>query len=71
MGLYLGLLTDTQGNSVNLHFRWQAALHRVTDWYTGEQCSLQVLIYFVADLYSGIHSRWQATIPKVTDKYTG
>ena len=28
-----------------LHFRWQAALHWLTDWYTREQCSLQVFIY--------------------------
>ena len=43
-----------------LQFRWQAAVHRVTDWYTWEQCSLQVFIYFVAD-------RLQTTIPQVTD----
>ena len=23
-----------------LHFRWQASIHQLTDWYTREQCSL-------------------------------
>ena len=28
-----------------LHFRWQVPIHWLIDWYTREQCSLQVFIY--------------------------
>ena len=27
-----------------LHFRWQASIHRLTDWYTREQCSLRHIL---------------------------
>ena len=45
-----------------------AFISRFTDWYTMEQCSWQVFVYFVADRYSGrsIHSK---CIPQVTDWY--
>ena len=48
------------------HSGWQADISRVTDWYTGEQFSWQVFVYFVAD--GPIHSK---CIPQVTGWYIG
>ena len=45
-------------------------ISRITDWYTGEQCSWQVFVYFSADRYSGTSIHFKC-LPQVTDWYIG